>query len=727
MSFPHYNQLDSADCGPTCLRMIAQYYGRCFSLGYLRDLCDIDREGISLFGLSTAAKCIGFKAKAFNTSISMMYEKINLPCVLYWNQNHFVVCYKIKKCRKGSLKFYIADPASDNIVYSQQELCEHWCIDHQKQCGIAMQLVADAEYVSNETQSREKGFLSNVTKYLTPYKSKLFSVLMLIAVVSCLQLILPFLTQYLVDEGISNKDISIVQLLLAGQLVILVSHFAADYIRSRLLLYVNLHISISLVYDFLAKIVSLSIKFFESKNIGDIQQRIHDHTRIKQFLLGSGLGITFSIISFVIYGAVLCYYSTTIFAVFLIGNTLYFIWVLYFMKYRKILDIKRFEQSSFERDRLLQIIYGMREIKLNNCEQQQLGELKKIQMKLFDTSFKSLKINQVQEFGGLLFNQITNIILTYIATVATIDGSMTLGIMMSITFIIGQMNVPVNDFVIFIKEWQDAKLSMERIIEVADSTHLDVNIQTSNTIPDKTDIQFRNVNFSYNPHGYNQILSNISLTIPQTHTTAIVGASGSGKTTIAKLLLGFYKPQSGEITAGGIEIGKFKPEEWRQNIGSVLQDSYIFSDTIAYNITLRYSNIDRKRLDYALNLSLASEFVNAFPLGCNTKIGTEGIGLSQGQKQRLLIARVIYKNPKIIVFDEATNSLDTVSESRITANLESFFRNRTVLVIAHRLSTVKKADNIIVVNNGTIVEQGTHSQLLKLHGFYYDLVNSQLC
>ena len=727
MSFSHYNQLDSSDCGPSCIRMIAKHYGRDFSLGYLRELCDIDREGVSLFGLSTAAKHIGFKTKAFNTSISMMAEKITLPCVLYWNQNHFVVCYKIKRCNNGCLKFYIADPASDNIVYSQQELREHWCIDHLQQNGIAMQLVPDPEYVPNEVQSSEQGFLSMVTKYLIPYKSKLFSVLILIMFVSGLQLILPFLTQYLVDEGIGNKDISIVKLILAGQLVILVSQFAANFIRSRLLLYVNLHISISLVYDFLAKLVSLSIKFFETKNTGDILQRIYDHERIKQFLLGSGLEIIFSIISFVIYGAVLCYFSTTIFVVFLIGNTLYFIWVLYFMNYRKILDIKRFEQSSFERDRLLQIIYGMREIKLNNCEQQQLGELQKIQVKLFDTSFKSLKINQVQELGGLLFNQVTNIILTYISAAATIDGCLTLGIMMSISFIIGQMNLPVNNFVILIKEWQDAKLSMERICEVADSTHLDVTLQTFNSIPDKTDIQFRNVSFSYNPLGNSQVLSNVSLSIPQKHTTAIVGASGSGKTTIAKLLFGFYKPQSGEITADGIDIGSFKPDEWRRNIGSVLQDSFIFSDTIAYNITLCYSGIDYKRLDYALKLSYAADFVKALPLGCNTKIGTEGIELSQGQKQRILIARVIYKNPPIIIFDEATNSLDTVSESRITANLEAFFRNRTVLVIAHRLSTVKKADNIIVVNNGTIVEQGTHSQLLKLHGFYYDLVNSQLC
>ena len=727
MSFPHYNQLYSSDCGPTCLRMIARYYGWDFSLGYLRELCDIDREGVSLFGLSTAAKHIGFKTKAFNTSISMMAKKITLPCVLYWNQNHFVVCYKIKRCNNGSLKFYIADPASDNIVYSQQEMCEHWCIDHQKQCGIAMQLVSDPNYVTNENQSREKGFLSNVTNYLSPYKSKLLWVLTLIAAVSGLQLTLPFLTQYLVDKGISNKDISIVQLILAGQLVILVSQFVANFVRNRLLLYVNLHISISLVYDFLAKLVSLPIKFFESKNTGDILQRINDHERIKRFLLGSGLEISFSAISFLIFGAVLCYYSTTIFSVFLIGNVIYFIWVLYFMNYRKALDIKRFEQSSFERDRLLQIIYGMREIKLNNCEQQQLGELQKIQMKLFDTSFKSLKINQVQELGGLLFNQTTNIMLTYIAAVATIDGFMTLGIMMSITFIIGQMNVPVNNFVIFIKEWQDAKLSMERINEIADKKHLDVLLQKFNSIPDKTDIQFRNVSFSYNPLGNSQVLSNVSLSIHTKHTTAIVGASGSGKTTIAKLLLGFYKPQSGEITADGIDIGSFKPDEWRRNIGSVLQDSFIFSDTIAYNITLCYSGIDYKRLDYALKLSHAADFVKALPLGCNTKIGTEGIELSQGQKQRILIARVIYKNPPIIIFDEATNSLDTVSESRITANLESFFHNRTVLVIAHRLSTVKKADNIIVVDNGTIVEQGTHSQLLNLHGYYYDLINSQLC
>ena len=730
-TFPHYHQQESADCGPACLRMIAKYYGRQYSLEMLRERSFITREGVSMLGISDAAEYLGMHTLGVKITFEQLANEAVLPCILHWNQNHFVVCYGIKKKRfSDDFNVYIADPASQKLCYSKAEFCKCWLSTKVsgQDCGTALLLEPGVNFgnIDDEFVSREKS-ISSFIGYFLPYK-KLFGQLILGMILgSMLQLIFPFLTQAMVDVGIGNRDLGIITLILIAQLMLFVAQLSVGYIRSWILLHINSRIDISLISDFLQKITSMPLHFFDSKNIGDIMQRIGDHGRIKSFLMGKSINIVFSLVNFVVFMFILAYYNKQVLTIFIIGNVLYVSWILFFMRYRRELDAKRFNLSSTEQSRIIQLIQGMQDIKLNNCERQKRWEWERIQVRLFKVSVRGLTIGQIQQAGSAFFTQTTNIIISFIAAKAVVEGNMTLGMMMSQTYIIGQISAPIGDFINFAHTLQDARISMERLndIHAQEDEEYDICNKLS-LLPENGTVTVRDLTYSYSGAERDYAIKNLSLDIPEGKVTAIVGESGSGKTTLIKLLQGFYKPNSGTIKVGGISLDCINPHLWRKSTGSVMQESYIFSDTIAKNIALSTDEVDVKRLYDSALLANADEFISALPLGYNTRIGMEGSGVSQGQRQRLLIARAIYKNPKYLFFDEATNSLDATNERIIMENLQKIFLNRTVVIAAHRLSTVMNADNIVVMKKGEIVEQGTHAELVALRGHYYTLVKNQL-
>lgn len=727
--FPHYQQLDAMDCGPSCLRMIAKYYGKTYSLQTLRERCFITREGVSLLGISDAAEHIGFKTFGVRTSFEQLINEAKLPCILHWNQRHFVVCYRVEKRRGDKVRLYIDDPASGKAVYKKDEFLRCWSSkrEQQQDVGIALILEPGPLFNLQEDEQRGRRDLSFFIHYLLPYKSQLVQLGVGMLVGSGLQLIFPFLSQSLVDIGIRDGNLNFITLILITQLSLFVMQLVVEFIRSWILLHVNARIDIALISDFLMKLTNLPLRYFDTKMTGDIMQRIGDHGRIKSFLMSQSVGIIFSIGNFVVFASILAYYNWHILSISLIGNTFYLLWILAFMRYRRILDTRRFNQSAGEQSKLIQLVQGMQEIKLNNCEKQKRWEWEQIQVKLFHISMDALRVGQIQQIGSVFFTQTTNILISYITAKAIVDGQMTLGMMMSLTYIIGQVSAPINSFIGFAQSYQDAKISLERLNEVhrrRDEEHC-ISSKLS-YIPEVKNIVLKDVTFSYSGADRDYAIEDVSLEIPEHKVTAIVGSSGSGKTTLVKLLLGFYKPLRGIILVGGTPLGMLNPHLWRSKTSAVLQDSYIFSDTIARNIAIATEEVDIDRLQHAVEVANIRDFIHTLPMGYETKIGMEGSGVSQGQRQRILIARAVYKNPEFIFLDEATNSLDANNEQIIMNNLNEFYKGRTVLIVAHRLSTVKCADNIIVMDKGHVVEQGTHRQLASQHGLYYTLVKNQL-
>lgn len=723
--FPHYPQLDSADCGPTSLRMIAKYYGRTYSAQYLREHAFITREGVSMLGISDAAEHIGFRTMGVRITLDQLEQEVLLPCILHWNQRHFVVCYKIKKG-----KFYIADPAAGRVVFDRTEFGRCWfsTLVEGKDTGTALLLEPGPEFGEREEPEDAKNRkLSFFFRYLTPYKRELFQLVLGMLTVSILQLIMPFLTQSLVDTGIRDGNLSFITLILIAQLVIFIARLSVDFIRSWILLHVNTRINIALISDFLAKLMRLPLYFFDTKMVGDIMQRIGDHNRIESFMTGASISTLFSFVNLVVFGFVLAYYDLSILGLFLLGNGLYVAWILAFMRYRRELDIKRFAQAAGEQSNLFQLITGMQEIKLNNCETEKRWEWERIQVKLFKISIKGLALGQYQQLGSVFFNQTTNILISFLAARAVVSGEMTLGMMMSLTYIVGQLNGPIEQFIGFTRSFQDAKISLERLGEIHQREDEEQTLALKATIlPENRDLQIEDVSFSYDGADRDYVLEHINLTIPQHKVTAVVGASGSGKTTLIKLLLGFYDPNKGNIKVGDQSLKNINPHVWRAHTGCVMQDGFIFSDSIAKNIAISAEIIDKERLLHAVTVANIREFIDSLPLGYNTKIGMEGNGVSQGQRQRILIARAVYKNPEFIFLDEATNALDANNEREIMEHLHQFYKGRTVVIVAHRLSTVRDADNIVVLDKGQVVEEGTHEELTARRGVYYKLVKNQL-
>jgi ATP-binding cassette subfamily B protein len=711
--------------------MVAKHYGKNYSLQGLRERCFINRDGVSLLGISEAAEKIGFRSIGVRIGWEKLANDAPLPCIVHWKQNHFVVVYNISG-KNNKEKIWVADPAHGLIKYTKEEFLRYWLSDKKEgeEKGIALLLEPGPDFYNIEDEKRDKTKFRFLLQYLRPHKSFMVQIMFAMLIGSLLQLIAPFLTQSVVDKGIGNQNIGFVRLVLIAQLVLMVSRTSVDFIRNWLLLHISTRINISLISDFLIKLMKLPIGFFDTKMIGDIMQRIGDHSRIQSFLTGSSLNILFSMINLIIFSIVLAIYSMQILAVFLIGSTIYFVWVWLFLKKRRELDFKRFAQMADNQSNLFQLITGMQEIKLNNCEHQKRWKWERIQARLFRVSIQGLALSQWQQAGALFFNETKNIFITFLSASAVIKGDITLGMMMSIQYIIGQLDAPVEQMISFMQAAQDAKISMERLGEIHNKEDEEpANAIKVNQLPYDQSIEINHLSFQYEGPHSEMVLKNINLIIPQGKTTAIVGTSGSGKTTLVKLMLGFYAPVKGEIKVGGTLLGNFNSSFWRSKCGAVMQDGFIFSDTIAENVAPGDENIDTGKLRNAARVANISNFIDGLPLGFNTKIGQEGSGISQGQRQRLLIARVVYKNPEYIFFDEATNSLDANNEKVIMQNLDEFFKHgkpKTVIVVAHRLSTVKNADQIIVLEKGEIIEQGTHNELTKLKGAYYELVKNQL-
>lgn len=692
----------------------------------MRELCHVTREGVSMLGVSDAAEKIGFHTAGVKITWEQLFNDAPLPCIVHWNQKHFVVVYKIKKD-----KVYLSDPASGLLEYSKKDFLRCWLSSghHESQrCGTALLLEPAPEFYNiGYDEDRTVMGLSYLIRYLRPFKAYIVQLLLGMAVGSILSLILPFVTQAIVDTGIGTNNLDFIVVMLVSQLVIVLGQMANGLIRSWLMLHMTVRLSISLISDFLSKLMRLPISFFDSKMVGDILQRIGDYSRIQSFLTESLLSMVMAVVTFVVYGVVMAGYNLEVLGIFVFGSALYILWVLLFMKRRRKLDYMRFQVAATNQSNLVQLVTGMQDIKLNNCERKKRWEWERIQARLFNVSIKSLMLGQTQNVGGIFIDQIKNIMISFLTAKAVIDGDMTLGMMTAVQYIMGQLNAPVSQFITFVQSTQDAKISLERLNDIYGKEDEEPVAQPKiREIPDNADIEFRNVTFQYGGLHSEKVLDGISMTIPSNKVTAIVGNSGSGKTTLLKLILGFYHPSEGEVMLGGNRLGKYSDSVWRSKCGAVMQEGFIFSDTIINNIAVCDDVPNMERVRRAVETANIGDFIDGLPLGYHTKIGMEGHGLSTGQKQRLLIARAAYKDAKYLIFDEATNSLDANNERFIMEKLNVLFRNRTVVIVAHRLSTVRNADNIVVVYKGKITEQGTHEELINRRGDYYKLIKNQL-
>jgi ATP-binding cassette, subfamily B, bacterial len=724
LAFSHTQQLDAMDCGPACLKMICDHYGREVTLQRLRERCYISRGGVSLAGIADAAEQVGFKSLAVKIRYDSTDEapglvELPLPAILHWEQKHFVVIHKI-----SSSHAWIADPAHGLIKLPKAVFMASWCAGGDQ--GIALGLEPVVGYDGDADARSTSYSWAALAQYLVPHRRLLVQFMIGIMVGLLLQVMIPFLTQAYIDAGVSLQNMHFVTVILIAQFVLFISQVTVQFVQSWILLHVGRRVNVSLVTDFLISLMRLPLGYFDSKNVGDLIQRIRDNDRVESFLTGSMLNIFFSILSLIVFSIILAIYNTTIFFVFLLFSILYFGWIQLFMKRRKDLDYIAFRRASDNQNALMEMIGGMQEIKLQGSERKRRWQWLDIQAKLFRLQSKSLVLKQYQDFGGVFFNRSKDIVISFLSASAVISGDMSLGTMFAIQYIVGQLNAPFDQIIQFMRAAQDARISLDRMGEITDVTpEDDPHVSAVTTIPTHADIFIEKVSYAYSPI-LPLVLNHIDLTIPTGKVTAIVGVSGSGKTTLLKLLLGFYPPSQGKISIGHMPLAALDKRAWRASCGTVMQDGYIFSDTIAANIAESDEVIDFIKLDHALHIANIKDYVLGLPLSYKTMIGTQGSGVSQGQRQRILIARAVYKDPSYLFFDEATNALDATNEKTILANLNKFFEDKTVVVVAHRLSTVKNADQIIVMDQGRIAEIGTHKSLVAAKGKYWELVENQL-
>lgn len=721
--FPLILQRDAIQCGVSCLQMICKYYGQSYSFEEFEKICFPTVEGISLLGIKDAAETVGLSTTCCQLSLHAL-KRISFPCILHWNQNHFVILYKYKRG-----KFYIADPGIGKTEYLEKEFVKYWSFDHQNSnMGTCLLLVPTESFLNNSKQDKaSSSSLKVVIGYIQQYKKYLAIIAMGLLVGCILEIILPFLTQSIVDIGIHKQDINIIFLILLGELMIVVGKTSIDFIRRWLLLHISVRLNLFLVSDFFIKLLRLPMHFFDSKLIGDFMQRIGDHNRIQSFLTNQVMSLLFALVSFLVLGSVLVYYDIKIFVTFLIGSIVYGAWIALFLKERKIIDYKLFGLQAKNQDRTFQFITSIQEIKLQGCECRRRWEWEDNQADLFTVQMRSMKLQQTQEAGSIFINEVKNIIITVFAATAVIHGHMSLGAMLAVQYIIGQLNSPIEQLMSFVNSFQDVKLSLERINEIHTVKEEETNSSQLTEFQDADkSIYINQLDFKYNHHSRKNTIENVSLCIPQGKVTAIVGASGCGKTTLLKLLLGFYPVNKGTISIARHNLNEYNIKWWRKHCGVVMQDGVIFSESISRNIAVGDEEIDVERLEQAARIANIHDYIMGLPLKYNTQIGRDGVGLSQGQKQRILIARAVYKNPAYIFLDEATNALDAKNEKAIVENLNEFYKGRTVIVVAHRLSTVKNADQIIVLDNGKVVETGNHASLIEKQGAYFNLVKNQL-
>lgn len=721
--FPLVLQRDSIQCGVSCLQMICKYYGKQYSFEELEKICVPSVEGISLLGIKDAAETLGFTAMCCQLTLKAL-RKIDTPCILHWNQNHFVVLYK----QRGGV-YYLADPGIGKVDYQERDFLKYWGFDKERpDVGTCLLLSPTKSFFANTpTSNRKSGSLEVVAGYIKQYKRYL-AVIALGLVVGCLlELILPFLTQSIVDIGIKWKDLNLIFLILLGELMIVIGKTAIDFIRRWLLLHISVRLNLFLVSDFFMKLLKLPMAFFETKLVGDFMQRIGDHSRIQSFLTNQVLSLLFAVVSLLVLGIVLSYYDISVFITFVVGSVIYGTWIALFLKERKIIDYELFALQTKNQDRTFQFITSIQEIKLQGCECRRRWEWEDNQADLFMVQMRSLKLQQTQEAGSVFINEVKNMVITVLSATAVIHGRMSLGEMLAVQYIIGQLNSPIEQFMSFVNSLQDVKLSLERINEIHRMKEEETSpSQLTEFKNEDRSICIEGIDFKYNPHYRKNTLEDVTLCVPQGKVTAIVGASGCGKTTLLKLMLGYYPVNKGTICVAGHNLNEYNVKWWREHCGVVMQDGVIFSESIARNIAVGDGEIDQERLEQAAQLANIHDFVMGLPLGYSTMIGRDGVGLSQGQKQRILIARAVYKNPSYIFLDEATNSLDAKNERTIVENLDRFYQGKTVVVVAHRLSTVKNASQIIVLDDGKVVEKGTHASLIEKQGTYFNLVKNQL-
>lgn len=718
--FPADKQYDSSDCGAACLKNISKYYGKIYSIQTFRELSHVTREGVSFLGVDEAAQAVGFETKRVRIDYDFLSSEATLPCIVHWEQNHFVTVYKIKKD-----KIFISDPAIGRVIVSKKTFIEKWVSNNEK--GIALLLEPVKTFYEKKDEKISGDNYKFIINYLKPHRKLFVQLVLGLFVGSIFQLIFPFLTQAIVDKGINLKNIEIIKLILLAQFFLILGRTSVSLIRGWLMLYISSRINISLIYDFLSKLSKLPLKFFDNRIIGDIIQRIGDHQRIESFLTGSTLNLLFSGLNFIVFSIVLVVYNHIIFLIFIVCSVLYVGWILIFLGKRKEIDYEKFSKLSDNQSKIIQFIRGMQEIKLNNNQRFRISEWAKVQVGLFKINIKSLAITQYQQGGIFFINEFRYILITFLSATFVINGDITIGMMLAIQYIIGQLDTPVDQLLTFIYSMQDAKISTERIYEVRrrenekQGIYSELKIDNSNPY-----IRIENLTFQYSGKYSEKVLGSLNLAIPLNKKTAIVGKSGSGKTTLIKLLLGFYEPTEGKISIGERLLKDINPDFWRARCGAVMQDGFIFTDTIENNITLNAETENYNKLLKAVELVNLTGLIESLPMKLKTKIGSEGHGLSQGQKQRILIARAIYKNPEFIMFDEATNSLDAENERIIINNLDEYFKGKTMLVCAHRLSTIKNADLIVVLESGKVSEYGNHEKLLNLKDRYFELIKNQL-